>query len=77
MIKNTYSASLSFLLLVLIFRFVILLQDLKGQTAPHKKVNNKGIRLQAAADGKEGTTMKLLDDNQKHNPTNNCASSHL
>jgi hypothetical protein len=54
-----------------------LLQDLKGQTAPHKKVNNKGIHLQAVADGKEGTTMKLLDGNQIHNSTNNSTSSHL
>jgi hypothetical protein len=70
-------ACLFFLILVLIFCFVILLQDLTGQRAPHKKVNNKGIRLQAAADGKEGTTMKLLDDNQNQNSTNNSASSHL
>jgi hypothetical protein len=52
------------------------LEDLKGQTVPNKKVNNKGIHLQTAADGKEGTMMKLLDDNQNHNSTN-IASSHL
>jgi hypothetical protein len=53
------------------------LEDLNGQTAPNKKDNNKGICLQAAADGKEGTTMKLLHDNQNHNSTNNVTSSHL
>lgn len=68
---------LSFLTLFLTFCFVILLEDLKGPIIPYKKDNNKAICLQAAAEGKEGTAMKLLDGNQNHNSTNNITSSHL
>jgi hypothetical protein len=53
------------------------LEDLKGPTTSNKTDNNKDICLQAAAEGKEGTTMKLLDGNQNHNSTNNITSSRL